>query len=73
MRRKKLDFGISFLSALRKRYIHAEEEAVDGEGVEDDMVIQGIQVEILNKKELIEEQRLGLFTCSAIYSSMTSF
>lgn len=56
MRRKKLDFGISFLSALRERYIHVEEEAVDGEGVEDDMVIQGIQVEILNKKELIEEQ-----------------
>ena len=44
------------MTALRQRYI-PDEEDVDGEEGAGDMVIQGITVEIINKKGLIEEQR----------------
>ena len=61
------------MTALRQRYI-PDEEDVDGEEGAGDMVIQGITVEIINKKGLIEEQRWVVVWMDVIFSNiMTSF
>ena len=60
------------MTALRQRYI-PDKEDVDGEEGAGDMVIQGITVEIINKKGLIEEQRWVVVVKTVIFSNvMTS-